>query len=175
VPREAAEIRSQSVVEKGDRFIEEDCLVNWASPPIYDTYPDEEVSSIHQVDLLGVDAILSKTFNQICDKIYGAETTFLSKSEGVFVRSLGILMACGKGEAQEKHNKFTWQSGVWGFHDKHQGMSMMKSVTFIMGRGLAVKLRRDDWNELTGHPKDRGRDRPNSRTNSLQPGEDDVD
>jgi hypothetical protein len=193
VPREAAEIRSQSVVEKGDRFIEEDCLVNWASPPIYDTYPDEEVSSIHpsppiydtypdeevssihQVDFLGVDAILSKTFNQICDKIYGAETTFLSKSEGVFVRSLGILMACGKGEAQEKHNKFTWQSGVWGFHDKHQGMSMMKSVTFIMGRGLAVKLRRDDWNELTGHPKDRGRDRPNSRMNSLQPGEDDVD
>jgi hypothetical protein len=84
-------------------------------------------------------------------------------------------MACGKGEAQEKHNKFTWQSGVWGFHDKHQGMSMMKSVMFIMGRGLAVKLRRDDWNELTGHPKDRGRDRPNSRTNSLQPGEDDVD
>jgi hypothetical protein len=45
----------------------------------------------------------------------------------------------------------------------------------IMGRGLAVKLRRDNWNELTGHPKDRGRDRPNSRTNSLQPGEDDVD
>jgi hypothetical protein len=175
VLREAAEIRSQSVVEKGDRFIEEDCLVNWASPPIYDTYPDEEVSSIHQVDFLGVDAILSKTFNQICDKIYGAETTFLSKSEGVFVRSLGILMAYGKGEAQEKHNKFTWQSGVWGFHDKHQGMSMMKSVTFIMGRGLAVKLRRDDWNELTGHPKDRGRDRLNSRTNSLQPGEDDVD
>jgi hypothetical protein len=53
VPREAAEIRSQSVVEKGDRFIEEDCLVNWASPPIYDTYPDEEVSSIYQVDFLG--------------------------------------------------------------------------------------------------------------------------
>jgi hypothetical protein len=45
----------------------------------------------------------------------------------------------------------------------------------IMGRGLVVKLRRGDWNELTGHPKDHGRDRPNSRTNSLQLGEDDVD
>jgi hypothetical protein len=146
VPREATEIRSQSVVEKEDRFIEEDCLVNWASPPIYDTYPDEEVSSIHQVDFLGVDAILSKTFNQSCDKIYGAETTFLSKSEGVFVRSLGILMAYGKGEAQEKHDKFTWQSGVWGFHDKHQGMSMMKSVMFIMGCGIVVILRSGEWN-----------------------------
>jgi hypothetical protein len=45
----------------------------------------------------------------------------------------------------------------------------------IMGCGLAIKLRRDDWNELTGHPKDRGRDQPNSMTNSLQSGEDDVD
>jgi hypothetical protein len=107
VPREAAEIRSQSVVEKEDRFIEEDCLVDWASPPIYDTYPDEEVSSIHQVDFLGVDTILSKTFYQSCDEIYGAETTFLSKSKGVFVSSLGILMAYGKGETQEKHDKFT--------------------------------------------------------------------
>jgi hypothetical protein len=44
---------------------------------------------------------------------------FLSKSEGVFVSFLGILMAYTKDEAQEKHDKFTWQSGMWGFHDKH--------------------------------------------------------
>jgi hypothetical protein len=88
VPRKAAEIKSQSVVEEEDRFIEEDCSLDWASPPIYDTYPDEDVSSIHQVDFLGVDAILSKTFNQSCDEIYGAETTFLSKSEGVFCEFL---------------------------------------------------------------------------------------
>jgi hypothetical protein len=174
VLREAAEIRSQLVEEEGDGFIEEDCLVDWASPPIYDTYPDEDVSSIHQVDFLGVDAILSKTFNQSCDEIYGAETTFLSKSEGVFVSSLGILMAYRKGEAQEKHDKSTWQSGVWGFHDKHQSMSMTKSVTFIMGCGVVI-LRSGEWNEWIGHPKDRGKDCPNSNANSLQPGEDDVD
>jgi hypothetical protein len=51
----------------------------------------------------------------------------------------------------------------------------MKSTMIIIGRGLVVKLRRGDWNELTRHPKDRGRDRPNLRTNSLQPGKDDVD
>jgi hypothetical protein len=171
VLREVVEIRSQSVEEEEDGFIEEDCLIDWASPPIYDTYPDEEVSSIHQVDFLGVDVILSKTFNQSCDEIYGAETTFLSKSEGVFVSSLGILMAYRKGEAQEKHDKSTGQSGMWGFHDKHQGMSMMKSVTFIMGCGLVIILRKGEWNELTGHPKDRGK----NQLNSLQPGEDDVD
>jgi hypothetical protein len=77
VPKEAAKIMSQSVVKEEDRFIEEDCLVDWASPPIYDTYLNEEVSFIHQVDFIGVDVILSKTFNQSCDEIYGAETTFL--------------------------------------------------------------------------------------------------
>jgi hypothetical protein len=58
-----------------------------------------------EVDFLGVDAILSRSFKQSIDEIYGAETTFLSKSEGVFVNSLGILTAYGKGEAQEKHVK----------------------------------------------------------------------
>jgi hypothetical protein len=52
---------------------------------------------------------------------------------------------------------------------------MMKSVTFIMGCGLVIILRKGEWNELTGHPKDRGKNQPNLRTNSLQPGEDDVD
>ena len=110
MPREAPEIRSQSVEEEEDKL--EDCLVDWASPPIYDTYSDEEVSSIHQVDFLGVDTILSKTFHQSCDEIYGAETTFLSKSKGVFVSSSEILMVYGKGKAQEKHDKFTRQSSV---------------------------------------------------------------
>jgi hypothetical protein len=100
------------VEAEGDGFIEEDCSVNWASPPIYNTYPNEEVSHIHQVDFLRVDAILSKTFNQNCDEIYGVETTFLSKRKGVFVSSLEILMAYGKDEAQKKHDKSTWQSGV---------------------------------------------------------------
>jgi hypothetical protein len=59
-----AEIRSQSVVKKEDRFIEEDCLVDWAFPPIYDTSPEKEVNFIHQIDFLGVNAILSKAFNQ---------------------------------------------------------------------------------------------------------------
>ena len=68
VLREAAKIRSQSVVEEEDGFIKEDCSIDWASPPIHDTYFDEEVSFIHQVDFLGVDAILSKTFNQSCDE-----------------------------------------------------------------------------------------------------------
>jgi hypothetical protein len=54
-------------------------------------------------------------------------------------------------------------------------MSMIKSVTFIMGCGLVVILRNGEWNKLTRHPKDRGKDNQNSMVNSLQLGEDDVD
>jgi hypothetical protein len=113
-------------MEEEDRFIEEDCSVNWASPPIYDTYPDENVNSIYQVlvespkwevfymevDFLGVDAILSITFNESINEIYGVEMTFLSKSEGVFVNYLRIVMAYVKGESQEKHVKSTQKSNV---------------------------------------------------------------
>jgi hypothetical protein len=37
-----------------------------------------------------------------------------------------------------------------------------------------VILRRGKLNELTGHPKDRGKNQPNSRMNSLQQGENDA-
>ena len=50
-------------------------------------------------------------------------------------------MAYQKGEAQEEHDKSKQQSGVWGFHNKYQGMPMMKSVTFTTGYGLVVILR----------------------------------
>jgi hypothetical protein len=67
-------------------------------------------------------------------------------------------MARGGENEQEKYDKFgEWPSGVWGFHDKHRGMSMVKSVTFIMGCGLVVILSNGEWNELTGHPKERGK------------------
>jgi hypothetical protein len=136
---------------------------------------DFSVEPIDYVDFIGIDAILSNYSSQNCDEIYMVEEAFLSKIERVFVSSLGIRMACRKSKAREKHNKSTQKRGMWGFHNNHQDTPLMKITMIIMGRGLAVKLRRDDWNELTGHPKDRGRDRPNSRTNSLQPGEDDVD
>jgi hypothetical protein len=136
---------------------------------------DFSVEPIDYVDFIGIDAILSNYSSQNCDEIYMVEEAFLSKIERVFVSSLGIRMASRKSKAREKHNKSTQKRGMCGFHNNHQDTPLMKITMIIMGRGLAIKLRRDDWNELTGHPKDRGRDRPNSRTNSLQPGEDDVE
>jgi hypothetical protein len=133
------------------------------------------VEPIDYVDFIGIDAILSDYSSKNCDEIHIVEKAFLSKIEKVFVSSLGILMAYGRSKAREKHNKSTQKRGVWGFHNNHQDTPLMKSTMIIMGHGLVVKLRRGDWNELTGHPKDREKNQPNLRTNSLKPGEDDVD
>jgi hypothetical protein len=55
---------------------------------VLDESPKREVFDL-EVDFLGVDAILSKTFNQSCDKSYGAEMTFLPTSEKGLCESFG--------------------------------------------------------------------------------------
>jgi hypothetical protein len=52
---------------------------------------------------------------------------------------------------------------------------MMKKIAFIVECCLVLILRNGEWNELTGYPKDRGKNRLNLRMNSLQPRENDAD
>jgi hypothetical protein len=61
-----------------------------------------------------------------------------------------------------------------GVNNFKYNMPMMKSVAFIRRCCFVLVLRISEWNELTRHPKDRGKNRRNSRMNSLQPGEDDA-
>ena len=75
---------------------------------------------------------------------------------------LGILIASGKGKARQGHDKPTQQGEVHGLQYKCGGVLMNKAIMFIMGYELVVILRREDWNELTGHQKDCGKDRSNS-------------
>jgi hypothetical protein len=78
-------------------------------------------------------------------------------------------------EREEYGKSEVLSSGVWGRHNNHQGTPLMKSIMIIIGRGLVAKLRRGEWNGLTSHPKDHGKDQLNSRTNSLQYRENDTD
>jgi hypothetical protein len=179
VPRKATKIRSQLVMVEDDGFIEEYCSVDWTSPPIYDIYPNEEellekvnlsdthhvldkspedkafdlsVAPINYVDFIGVDAILSNSSNQIYDMIYMAE------------------------KRQGGHDKLDiWQSDAWGIQDYHHRLPMIRDITCIVGHFCILILRNGQWNELIGHPKDHGKNRPNSRTNYVQPEENDVD
>jgi hypothetical protein len=104
---------------------------------VLDESPKREVFDL-EVDFLGVDALVSKTFNQSCDEIYGADTAFLSKSETVFVSTLGIFMACGKGKAREKHGKSTRQGEVQGHQHNRRSLLMIRGITYTMGCGLVV-------------------------------------
>jgi hypothetical protein len=170
VPREAAKIMHQSVVDEEDGFIAEYCSVDWISPPIYDIYPNEEellekvnlldthhvfdkspedkafdlsVAPINYIDFIGVDAILSNSSNQIGDEIY---------------------MAGERREERDNVDKLDfWQTNVWGNQDYHHRLPMIRGIKCILGCCLVLILRRGDWNELTGHPKDRGKDNSNSR------------
>jgi hypothetical protein len=60
VPREAAKIMHQLVVEEEDGFIVEYCSVDWTSPPIYDIYSDEE-ESLEKVNLLDTPYVFDKS------------------------------------------------------------------------------------------------------------------
>jgi hypothetical protein len=67
---------------------------------------------------------------------------------------LSIFMAHGREKEQEKYGKVKYlPSDVRGFNDKHRGMPMMKSITFIVACCLVLILRKGECNELTGHPK----------------------
>jgi hypothetical protein len=47
---------------------------------------------------------------------------------------LSIFMACERKKELEKYNKpEVLPSGVWGLHDNHQVILIMKSITFIVG------------------------------------------
>jgi hypothetical protein len=52
---------------------------------------------------------------------------------------------------------------------------MMRSITLILGCCFILIVGKVKWNELTGHPKDCGKDQLNLRTNSLQHRENDAD
>jgi hypothetical protein len=89
---------------------------------------------------------------------------------------LSIFMACEREKEREKYSKVEYlPSDMRGFNYKYQGMPMMKSITLIMVCCFVLILKNTKWNELTGHPKDRGKNQSNSRMNSLQQGENDVD
>jgi uncharacterized Fe-S cluster-containing radical SAM superfamily enzyme len=60
------------------------------------------------------------------------------------------------------------------FKYKTRSYVMKVCKLFMFWYQFALMLRSTGWNGLVGHPKDRGKNRRNSWTNSLQQGENDV-
>jgi hypothetical protein len=128
-------------------------------------YNEEEVE---YVDFLSVENILNSPTNDV-DEFYTNEKNYILIRKVTVDPLLSIFMAHGRENEREKYGKSkVLPSGVWGFHDRHQGILMMRSITLILGCCLILILRKGEWSELTKHSKDHGKDRPNSMMNSLK-------
>jgi hypothetical protein len=117
-------------------------------------YNEEEVE---YVDFLGVEDILNSPNNNV-DEFFTDEENYMFIREVTTDSFLSIFMARGREKEQDKYGKSEeLTNGMCGFHDKHRSMAMMMSVAFIGKCRLVLILRKGEWNELTRHPKDRGR------------------
>jgi hypothetical protein len=79
----------------------------------------------------------------------------------------------------EKINKghvkiYLSQVGVKNFRFTIQSYVVVGCKLFLFRYQVVLLLKRTGWKGLTRHPKHRGKDNSNSRTNSLQPRENDA-
>jgi hypothetical protein len=148
--------------DKGDQLEEEEPTYDIADYEEVDEGLSGEVSNYNEedgeyVDFLGVEDILNSPNNDV-DEFYTDEDNYIFIREVTTNPFLSIFIARGREKEQDKYGKSKeLTNGVWGFHDKHRSMPMMMSVAFIGKYRLVLILRKGEWNELTGHPKDRGR------------------
>jgi hypothetical protein len=100
--------------------------------------------NVEYVDFLGVEDILDYPNNDV-NEFYTDEKNYMFLREVTTDPFLSIFMACGREKEGQKNGKFeVLPSGVWGVHDRHQGISMMGSVTLILGCCLVLILRKDE-------------------------------
>jgi hypothetical protein len=137
--------------------------------------PNYNKEVVEYIDFLGIEDILNSPNNDI-GEFYTDEKNYMFTKEIMVDPFLSIFMARGREKEREKYGKVKHlPNDVRGFNNKPRGMPMIKSITFIVVSCLVLILKKGEWNELTGHPKDRRKNQPNSRTNSLQAGKDNAD
>jgi hypothetical protein len=91
--------------------------------------PNCNEEEVGYVDFLGVEDILNSHNNDV-DEFYEDEENYMFTRESVVDPFLSIFMARGREKERHKHGK--------GFHDRHQGIPMMRSVTLILGCCLVL-------------------------------------
>jgi hypothetical protein len=152
------------------KLIDENLSVDWASPSIYDIYPADE-GLLEEVNLVlsTINIVEGNDVHLVFEESPKSEISQWGYEKINYVDFLVVEqnLDIGVGMMEE--------IGVNNFKYNTRSMPMMKSVTFIGGFCFVLVLRMGEWNELTERPKDCGKNQQNSKTNSLQPGEDDVD
>jgi hypothetical protein len=104
-------------------------------------YNEEEVEYI---DFLGVEDILNSLNNDL-GEFYVYEENYMFTREIMADPFLSIFIARGREKEQGKYGKVEYlPSDVRAFNDKHRGVLMMKSITFIVTCCLVLILRKGE-------------------------------
>ena len=120
-----------------------------------------------------VDNILSNSFGDVgFDQFYMVDENIMFKKREIVDPFWEIFMACERENISVKIALS--QLVVKNFQDDTHILVVIKGILFISGCYINLLLKRKGWKGLITHPKDRGKNHQNARTNYLQPGKDDL-
>ena len=97
-------------------------------------YIEEDVD---YVDFHSINNILNSPHDDY-GEFYADKENYLFTRELVVDPFLRILMARGRQKERQNSGKSKVLPSVWGVHDRHQGILMMRSVTLILGGCLVI-------------------------------------
>jgi hypothetical protein len=171
-PKEEKSLEKVNLLDNIENFVDESSIHH-----VPDESPKSEVFDldVNEVDFLGVENILSNSLEvKVFDDFY-MENNFISKRKETIDSFWEIFMVH---ERENMHDccvkpKF-FESGVKSFQVDNCSLMVISEALFIVGCYLFLLLKRKGWKGLIGLPKDRVKNHLNSRTNSLQLGENDA-
>jgi hypothetical protein len=162
-------LKEVSFVGDAIKFIEENNDYH-----VFDESPHNEGfqlsnEEISYVDFLGIENFLSSSSSNNLNVGFGEmDDNFNFCGQERIDNSLKTFME----RELEKINKRREKIELFQFSVRL--VVVMGCNLFIFWFQVSLILRNTEWNELIGHPKDRGKEGSNSRTNSFQPGETDA-
>jgi hypothetical protein len=119
------------------------------------------------VDFHGVNNILSSSPNLMKILMFTRET--------MIDPFFNTLMACEEKIIHETQLSFkVSHSNGQSFQYNHHGLVIIRRTLFIVEYHLVLIMRREEWIELIGHPKDRGKKKMDLRASLHQLGEYDT-
>ena len=156
--KEVIEDRQVSLV--ANKLIEENLSVDWTSPPIYDIYPDKK-GLLDEVNLVlyTINIVEGNDFHLVFEKSPKSEISRWGLEKINYVDFLGVetFLSTFPKQNLDVGVGMVEEIGVNNFKYTTLSMSMMKSVAFIGGCCFVLVLRMGEWDELTGHLKDHGK------------------
>jgi len=121
------------------------------------------------VDFIAIERFLSNSPSNKLDVGFGVlADNFNFCGQERIDNSLKTFMKCDLKKINERHEKTDL------FQFCVRLVVVMGCNLFIFWFQITLVLRNTGWNEFIGHPKDRGKEDSNSRSNSFQPGEIDA-